>query len=52
MSATIEDIECPNCGEFARREQDNKSGDVYIYCTECQYTSDNAHVTNDGEEQD
>lgn len=52
MSTTIDDIECPNCGEFARREQDNRSGEVYCYCPECKWCSDNqpADIGEDNDE--
>ena len=50
MSTTIDDITCPNCKGDARRDQDNKSSDIYIYCPKCKYSSENGDVTNEGED--
>ena len=41
MSSCIDNVECPECGGNALREQ-STSGDVHIWCTEkdCDYDSD------------
>ncbi len=38
MSSTIDQVECPVCGNFAQQETDNKTGDSWIVC-QCGYDS-------------
>jgi len=35
MSSTIDFFDCPACGGFAQREQDNKTCEVYYNCIDC-----------------
>ena len=37
MSSSIDNITCPQCGGNALRETDHKTGEIYDYCTECDY---------------
>jgi hypothetical protein len=40
MSTTVDYIECPNChDDECGRETDNKTGHVYIFCTNCGYNN-------------
>ncbi len=40
MSSTQDDMECPNCGAIARREQDNNTCEIYCYCPTCKWSND------------
>lgn len=40
MSSSIDDVECPNCGHTARREQYTESDDVNIHCPHCDWTNE------------
>lgn len=40
MSATIDYVECPDCGEEAFQEQDTETLEIHIWCSHCLYDSD------------
>ena len=40
MSSTVENVECPKCGDDALIEHNNITNENYIWCTECGYDSD------------
>jgi predicted RNA-binding Zn-ribbon protein involved in translation (DUF1610 family) len=37
MSTTIDWFDCPKCGCQAHRDQDNRTGEVYFGCADCDW---------------
>lgn len=38
MTATIDQIDCPQCGAIAMYSQDNTSGDTHTFCPTCKFS--------------
>jgi predicted RNA-binding Zn-ribbon protein involved in translation (DUF1610 family) len=45
MSSHIDYFDCPKCGGDAQREQDNKSGDVFFSCSNCDWNGEDVEDT-------
>lgn len=47
MSSTTDNVICPVCGGNALRDQDNRTCDVYIHCTDCGWNSESGYKDPD-----
>ena len=47
MSSTKDWFECPNCGGYASREQDNRTCEVYYSCPDCDWCGETSNTDDD-----